>query len=168
MPSHTQQRTQQIHNYTVSQKNMRLRLRQYVELEWSVYNNFWHTYYQEYRPLIDIFIFPSHLSCTSTLPWETVKTQISVKKKDKIMKISQEDVILIKNLYLPKQYGARRLFSELSKRWKPGSFDSLLKTICKTGTTVRQPGSGRPCLSHRSGGPCAQSGGHAKKASINS
>jgi len=30
------------------------------------------------------------------------------------MKISQEDVILIKNLYLSKQYGARRLWSELS------------------------------------------------------
>ena len=29
------------------------------------------------------------------------------------MKISQEDVILIKNLYLSKQYGARRLLSEL-------------------------------------------------------
>ena len=85
------------------------------------------------------------------------------------MKISQEDVILIKNLYLPKQYGARRLFSELSnKRWKPGSFDSLLKTICKTGTTVRQPGSGRPCLARSSGGPCAQSRGQAKKAAVTS
>jgi len=29
------------------------------------------------------------------------------------MKISQEDVILIKNLYLSKHYGARRLLSEL-------------------------------------------------------
>jgi len=29
------------------------------------------------------------------------------------MKISQEDVILIKNLYLSKQYGARRLLNEL-------------------------------------------------------
>jgi len=35
------------------------------------------------------------------------------------MKISQEDVILIKNLYLPKQYGARRLLRELpDKGWK--------------------------------------------------
>jgi len=35
------------------------------------------------------------------------------------MKISQEDVILIKNLYLSKQYGARRLLSELpDKGWK--------------------------------------------------
>jgi len=34
------------------------------------------------------------------------------------MKISQEDVILIKNLYLPKQYGARRALSELpNKGW---------------------------------------------------
>ena len=35
------------------------------------------------------------------------------------MKISQEDVILIKNLYMSKQYGARRVLSELSdKGWK--------------------------------------------------
>jgi len=35
------------------------------------------------------------------------------------MKISQEDVILIKNLYLSKQYGARRLLRELpDKGWK--------------------------------------------------
>jgi len=35
------------------------------------------------------------------------------------MKISQEDVILIKNLYLSKQYGARRLLSKLpDKGWK--------------------------------------------------
>ena len=34
-------------------------------------------------------------------------------KLNKIMKISQKDVILIKHLYLSKQYGARRLLSEL-------------------------------------------------------
>ena len=35
------------------------------------------------------------------------------------MKISQEDVILIKNLYLSKRYGARRLLTELpDKGWK--------------------------------------------------
>ena len=33
------------------------------------------------------------------------------------MKISQEDVILIKNLYLSKQYGARRLLSEIARQW---------------------------------------------------
>jgi len=50
------------------------------------------------------------------------------------MKISQELVILIKNLYLSKQYGARRLLSELpDKGWKLGSIDSLLKRIRKTG-----------------------------------
>jgi len=59
------------------------------------------------------------------------------------MKISQEDVILIKNLYLSKQYGARRALSELhDKGWKLESIDSLLKRIGKTGTIVRQPGSG--------------------------
>ena len=40
------------------------------------------------------------------------------------MKISQEDAILNKSLYLSKQYGARRLLSELpDKGWKLGSVD---------------------------------------------
>jgi len=67
-------------------------------------------------------------------------------KLNKIMKISQEDAILIKNLYLSKQHGARRLLSELpDKGWKLGSIDSQLKRSHKTGTIiVPQPGSGRP------------------------
>jgi len=52
--------------------------------------------------------------------------------------------------------------------WKVGSIDSLLKRIHKTGTIIRQPGSGRPRSAHTSGGPCAQSGGRAKKAPISS
>jgi len=59
-------------------------------------------------------------------------------KLNKIMKISLEDVILIKNLYLSKQYGARRVLSELpDKGWKLGSIDSLLKRSHKTGTMSR-------------------------------
>ena len=59
------------------------------------------------------------------------------------MKISQEDVILIKNLYLSKQYGARRALSELpDKGWNLESIDSLLKRI--------RTGSGRPCSAHSS------------------
>jgi len=85
------------------------------------------------------------------------------------MKISQEDVILIKNIYLSKQYGARTALSELpDKGWKLESIDSLLKRIRKTGTIVQQPGSSRPCSAYSSGGLCAQSGGQAKKASVNS
>ena len=88
-------------------------------------------------------------------------------KLNKIMKILQEDVILIKNLYLSKQYGARRLLRELpDKSWKLGSIDSLLNRSHKTGRIVPQPGSGRPRLSRSSEGPCAQSGGQAKKASV--
>jgi len=61
------------------------------------------------------------------------------------MKISQEDAILIKNLYLSKGYGARRLSSEFpDKGWKLGSIDTLLKNIWRTGMIDRQPGSGRP------------------------
>ena len=85
------------------------------------------------------------------------------------MKSSQEDVILIKNLYLSKQYGARRALSELpDKGWKLESIDSLLKRIRKADTVVRQPRSCRPRSARSSGGPCAQSGGQAKKASVNS
>ena len=55
------------------------------------------------------------------------------------MKISQEDVILIKNLCLSKQYGARRLLSELpDKGWKLGRIDSQLKRRHKTRTLVPQ------------------------------
>jgi len=79
---------------------------------------------------------------------------------------------VIKTLYLSKQYGARRLLSEMpDKGWKLGSIDSLLKRIHKTGTTVRLPGSSRLRSAHSSGGPCAQSGGQgrqAKKAPISS
>ena len=90
-------------------------------------------------------------------------------KLNKIMKISREDVILIKNLYLSKQYGARRLLRELhDKGWKLWSIDSLLKRSHKTGTFVPLPGSVRPRLSRSSEKPCAQSGGQAKKASVSS
>ena len=74
------------------------------------------------------------------------------------MKISQEDVILIKNIYLSKQYGARRVLSELSDEgWKLGSIDSLLRRSHKTGTIVRLRGSSRPRSGHSSGGSCGQS-----------
>jgi len=54
------------------------------------------------------------------------------------MKISQEDVILIKTLYLSKQYCTRTALSELpDKGWKLGSIDSLLKRSHKTGTMSR-------------------------------
>ena len=87
------------------------------------------------------------------------------------MKISQEDVILIKNLYLSKQYGARKLLSELpDKGWKLGSIDSLLNKSHKMGrpTIVPLPDRGRPRLSRSSEGHCAQSGVQAKNASVNS
>jgi len=79
------------------------------------------------------------------------------------MKVSQKLAILIKNLYLSKQYGARRLLSELpDKGRKLGSIDSLLKRMRKTGTIVRLQ------AARSSGGPCTQSGGQAKKVPISS
>ena len=51
-----------------------------------------------------------------------------------MMKISQEDVILIKNLYLSKQYGARRVLSEFPSRAGNLEASTLLKRSHKTGT----------------------------------
>ena len=55
------------------------------------------------------------------------------------MKVSQKRAILIKNLYLSKQYGARRLLSELPDKGRKleSIVDSLLKRIRKMGTIVR-------------------------------
>jgi len=116
-----------------------------------------------------VFLF-SHLTCLVQLLYLVKLSRLKYQQKlNKIIKISQEDVILIKNLYLSKQYGARRLSSELpDKGWKVGSIDSQLKRGHKTGTIVPQQGSGRPRLSRSSEGPCAQSGGQAKKASVSS
>jgi len=72
------------------------------------------------------------------------------------------------NLYLTKQYGARRAFSELpDKRWKLGSIDSVLKRIRKR-VPIRLRGSGRQRSARSSGWLCAQSGGQANKASVSS
>ena len=55
-------------------------------------------------------------------------------------------------IYLSKQYGVRIVLSELPDNdWKLGSIDSVLKRILKTGTIVRQPGSGRPHSARSSG-----------------
>ena len=61
------------------------------------------------------------------------------------MVFSNEDKALIKNLYLLKGYGSRKLISEFpEKKWKKGGLDSLLKKLRETGSTDRQKGSGRP------------------------
>jgi len=110
-----------------------------------------------------VFLF-SHLTYFVQLLYRGNLSRPTYQQKlNKIMKISQEDVILIKNLYLSKQYGTRRLLSELpDKGWKLGSIDSLVNRSHKMGTIVPQPGSGRLRLSRSSEGPCAQSGGQAK------
>ena len=51
----------------------------------------------------------------------------------------------IKQLYLLKGYGARRLVKEFpGKKWQVRSVGRLLKKLQETGTTSRQAGSGRP------------------------
>jgi len=61
------------------------------------------------------------------------------------MKIADEDAILIKNLYMSKGWGARKLLNEFpDKGCKLGSINFLLKKIRKTGTVNKEPGSDRP------------------------
>jgi len=62
------------------------------------------------------------------------------------MVFSQEDSLLIKNLYLLKGSGPKKLLSEFpDKGWKLGSVKTLLNKIRLTGATNRQKGSGKPC-----------------------
>src|SRR5580692_3141694 len=61
------------------------------------------------------------------------------------MALSEEDRILIKNLYLLKGYGARRLISEFpTKDWKKTTVNDFLKRVDETGSITRKSGSGRP------------------------
>jgi len=60
------------------------------------------------------------------------------------MVFSEEDKILIKNLYVYKGYSARQLLGEFpEKGWKLRSINYLLKKLCETDSTNRKPGSGR-------------------------
>ena len=61
------------------------------------------------------------------------------------MVLSEEDRILIKNLYYFKGYGAKRLTSEFpAKGWKKTIVNDFLKRLKETGSTTRKSGSGRP------------------------
>ena len=61
------------------------------------------------------------------------------------MVLSEEDLILIKNLYYFKSYGAKRLISEfLAKGWKKTIVNDFLKCLKETGSTMQKSGSRRP------------------------
>ena len=61
------------------------------------------------------------------------------------MVLSEEDRILIKNLYYFKGYGAKRLISEfLANGWKKTNVNDFLKRLKETGSTTRKLGSRRP------------------------
>ena len=63
------------------------------------------------------------------------------------MVFSEEDKVLIKNLYLLKGYGARRLMTEFPiKNWNRGALNLLLLKLRKTGSTNRQKGSGQSVI----------------------
>ena len=60
------------------------------------------------------------------------------------MVLSEEDHILIKNLYYFKGYGAKRLISEFpAKGWEKTTVNDFLKRLKETGSTTRKSGSGR-------------------------
>ena len=61
------------------------------------------------------------------------------------MVFSDEDKVLIKNLYLLKNYWPAKLMSEFpEKNWKRCGLENLLKKLRETGMTDRKKGSGRP------------------------
>ena len=69
------------------------------------------------------------------------KRQLYVNK----MVLTKEDQILIKNLFLLKGYGAKRLIKAFpTKNWKMTTLNDFLKWLRDTGSAERQAGSGRP------------------------
>jgi len=61
------------------------------------------------------------------------------------MVFSDEDKVLIKNLYLIEGYGARKLISEFpEKNREKGGLEKLLKKLREMSTVERKKGSGRP------------------------
>ena len=59
--------------------------------------------------------------------------------------LSEEDRVLIKNLYYFKSYSVKRLKSEfLAKGWKKTTVNDFLKRLKETGSTTQTSGSGRP------------------------
>ena len=61
------------------------------------------------------------------------------------MVLSEEDHILINNLYYFKGYGAKRLISEIpTTGWKKTTVNDFLKCLKETGSTAQKSGSGRP------------------------
>jgi len=66
-----------------------------------------------------------------------------------VMVFSEEDKILIKNLYVYERYSARQIVDDFpDKGWKLKSFNYLLKKLRETDSTDRKPGSGTPCTEH--------------------
>ena len=58
------------------------------------------------------------------------------------MVLSEEDRILIKNLYYLKGYGAKRMISEFpAKGWKKTTVNDFLKRLKETGSTTSKSGS---------------------------
>ena len=59
--------------------------------------------------------------------------------------LSEEDHILVKNLYYFKGYGAKRLLSDVhAKGWKKTTVNDFLQRLKETGSATQKSGSGRP------------------------
>jgi hypothetical protein len=62
-----------------------------------------------------------------------------------MVKISNEDSILVKNLRLEKHWGAKKMIKEFpNKHWKIRTINKLIRKINVTGSAARRVGSGRP------------------------
>jgi len=139
----------------------------YVELELSVYKDFWHTYYWDRR---QVFLFSFHTYLVLLLYLRKLSRPRYQPKLNKIMNISQEDMILIKKSLSVKAVWCTESIEWIARQeletWK---HRQSAKENPKDGyNIVRQTGSGRPSSARSSEGPCAQSGGEARKASVNS
>jgi len=61
------------------------------------------------------------------------------------MSFSNDGNALIKNLHQYKEYGSRRLLTEIAEiKWNKWAFNSLLKKIREAESADRRHGSGRP------------------------
>ena len=135
---------------------MWLHLRRLLELELSVCNNFWHTYYWEYTPSTGAFIFPPYFYVYLLYFGKLSRPKYLWKIKQNHKNFTGRWDSDLKSLSVKKVWCMKDA-QWISWQWLEGR----KHRIHKTGTIVRQPRSGRPHSSRSSGGPCAQSGGQA-------
>ena len=127
----------------------------------SVYNNFWHTYYQEYRPSTDVFI--SYLTYFVHLLYlaKLSKSKYQWKIKENHENFTGRCDSDYKSLYV-KAVWCMKAVEWIAQQGLETRKHRQSAEENQDGYNVRQSGSSRPRSSRSSGGPCA------KKAPISS